>query len=468
MMPPTNQRPHGRLVSYTLPAPELHPLTVLAQAYGQERFFWHDPHTQLIKVGFGIATELFAWGEHRYHQIRKQAKNLFTDAITLTDEPHDTISLTHFGPQLFGGFAFRDDFVPDNTWSIFHPAHFVLPHYQLTQFGDESWLTINAFLPPDETVDDLHVQLRAALRARYRYLRQSRFPQLPERVTPMRVQYPLPYADWAANINLAIDQIKAKKLTKVVLSRVCELRYLQPVAVDQALAYLAIEYADCYRFLFEPQPYHAFYGATPELLVRVDQEAVTTMGLAGSIRRGQTPDEDTELAKQLFSSRKDRYEHDLVVQSIRKRLAPLTTQLTIPNIPKIYKLSNIQHLFTPIHGRLTHPTGVLPLVETLHPTPALGGTPRRPAMRFIQQTEPVPRGWYAAPIGWLDVNLDGAFAVAIRSAVSQDKRVWLYAGCGIVEDSDPELEWEETTLKFRPMLAALGLDDNFLAEDHHA
>ena len=172
---------------------------------------------------------------------------------------------------------------------------------------------------------------------------------------------------------------------------------------------------------------------------------------------GKTAEEDDHYGRALLNSAKDRYEHDVVVQALRERLTPMTETLIMPDTPQLYKLSNIQHLFTPVSGRLREPSGVLPLVKLLHPTPALGGTPRSAAMRFIQQHEPVPRGWYAAPIGWIDHKLDGTFGVAIRSAVAQDNRVWAYAGAGIVADSVPQKEWVETALKFRPMLGALGI-----------
>jgi menaquinone-specific isochorismate synthase len=183
------------------------------------------------------------------------------------------------------------------------------------------------------------------------------------------------------------------------------------------------------------------------------------MSLAGSIGRSADPLADAELGQELLESAKDRHEHDLVVMSILSRLAPLTSQLEISPQPGIYKLSNIQHLFTPIRGTLNSADGILPLVEVLHPTPALGGSPRDLAMEFISRAEPVPRGWYAAPVGWIDYKLDGAFAVAIRSAVAQERRAWLYAGAGIVADSVPEKEWAETGLKFRPMLDALGIEN---------
>jgi menaquinone-specific isochorismate synthase len=225
--------------------------------------------------------------------------------------------------------------------------------------------------------------------------------------------------------------------------------------VDGALAYLNEQYNDCYRFLFEPRPFHAFFGATPELLAKVEGQILTSMALAGSIRRSADPLEDASLGQQLLNSAKDRHEHELVVYSILERLAPLTDKLEIAPQPGVYKLNNIQHLSTPVRARLLNADGILPIAELLHPTPAMGGTPRRLAMKVIRDAEPVTRGWYAAPVGWIDVNLDGAFAVAIRSAVAQERRAWLYAGAGIVADSEPEKEWEETGLKFRPMLEAL-------------
>src|SRR5512135_1708917 len=128
------------------------------------------------------------------------------------------------------------------------------------------------------------------------------------------------------------------------------------------------------------------------------------MGLAGSIRRGRQPDDDQVLADSLWNDPKERLEHDIVVKTIREKLAPLTCRLDVPETPQILRLSNIQHLYTPISGELCEPLSVLALLERLHPTPALGGSPRDAALQFIREVEPVPRGWYAAPVGWISPN----------------------------------------------------------------
>lgn len=450
--------PNGRLLSVSTPAPALEATVFLQQALGQERFFWSEANEGLTLAGFGVAANLVAWGDGRFQQIEQQARDLFADAVIECEG----MPLAH--PRLFGGFAFIDDFVPDNTWSIHHPAQFILPHYQLAQQNGESWLTLNAILPEDESPQTVLPELQAALAARLASLltRRRRGAErgnvaLPKSTRPERINYPMSYDDWEAMIKQATQTMRRSPLNKVVLSRVCEIWYKQRVDVDGALAHLNAHYPDCYRLLFEPRPYHAFFGATPELIVQVDGRTLHTMGLAGSIARGDTAAKDENLAQDLLNSAKNQREHALVVESIRRRLEPLADKLQIPPQPGILRLGYIQHLFTPIQATLHRAAGVLPILANLHPTPALGGQPRELAIPFISQAEPVPRGWYGAPVGWLDANLDGAFSVAIRSAVTQDRRVWLYAGAGIVADSDPQEEWAETALKFRPMLNALGI-----------
>jgi menaquinone-specific isochorismate synthase len=443
----------GCLVSCSQPCPDISLMTFLKQALGKERFYWQDNTGRAAYAGFGVTANLMAWGANRFARISEKAKQLFHQAILRSD-------MQRVGPMLFGGFSFRDDFAPDNTWSVFNPAYFVLPHFQLAVIDGESWLTINALVPWDEEPEASVPQLLEALDARRATLQAVETSELSRSTRPVatNLNYPMPYSAWEQIIESATQRMRDTALDKVVLSRVCEIRFEQRVDVDSALDYLNGQYADCYRFLFEPRPFHAFFGATPELLADVDGHSLTTMSMASSIRRGSSALEDERLANQLMTDPKERYEHELVVKALKKRLAGFSESLEIPAQPSVVKLSNIQHLYTPIRGKLDRPDGVLPLVEALHPTPALGGSPRQLAMEFIREAEPVPRGWYAAPIGYLDHDLDGVFGVAIRSAVSQERRVWLYAGAGIVADSVPHNEWDETALKFKPILNALDLE----------
>lgn len=451
---PSIREQYGRLVSYSLPSPGVTPQAFLRAADLQPRFFWENTTDGVSLAGAGTAVELLAWGPDRFSHIQRQALDLFNGVALLNEKRSPVV------PRLFGGSAFRDEFVPDEAWAGFTPAHFVLPHYQLVLVEGAPWLSINVQIPleddPAAVRADLHEALSSLILMLQVFARQPYQPPPGPRVVD--VTYPMGYETWAANIERVRHDIKQGQLNKVVLSRVCEVRFDDRVAVDDALDYLGVHYAGCYRFLFEPEPYHAFFGATPELLASVQDRDVRTMALAGSIRRSANAAQDAELADQLLHDPKERYEHGVVVDRVRERISTLADDVYVGETG-VLRLSNIQHLHTPITGRLREPVGILPVAAALHPTPALGGEPRELALQLIDDCEPVTRGWYAAPVGWIDHNLNGAFAVAIRSAVAKEKRAWLYAGAGIVADSIAANEWHETGLKFRPLLGALGAQE---------
>jgi len=448
---------HGNLVSYCIPAPSLTLRGFLSEAKGRERVYWENAREPVAFAGVGVAAELIALGTDRFADIQEGAQALFQDAVVANNNDSDLVR-----PRLFGGFSFRHDFPTENAWSSFSPANFILPHFQLTIAEGNPWLIINALHPVDEDPADMFPVLREAVDARYQSLLEAQHAN-PKPIEPTTVNYPMTFKAWEEMLDKAISLMQSGEMQKVVLSRVAEINFDERLDLDYALAFLERSYPNCYRFLFEPRPYHAFYGATPELLVKVGGEHIDTMALAASIKRGKTPEEDDQLAQQLMEDPKERHEHAVVVNAGYERLNPITSSLVAPDSPQILRLGNIQHLYTPISGTLKDPSGVIPLVELLHPTPALGGEPREEAVDFIQQNEPAPRGWYAAPVGWIDHRLDGAFGVAIRSAVAQDKRVWLYAGAGIVAQSVPKKEWDETAIKFIPMLNALGVDRDVLS-----
>jgi menaquinone-specific isochorismate synthase len=443
------QAHYGRLVSVAMRCDGITLADFLRHARGNPRFYMESQRDDVAFAGMGMALEIFAYGTHRFETVQHRAQELFADAMLLNDAPDFA------APRLFGGFAFLDDFVPEYAWSDFPPAHFVLPHYQLTRHNGETWLTINAHLPYGENPQELLPDLQDALEAKIAQLR-AESPALPRPNSQLDIRYPMSFENWSAAIHDALAQMQTGDLKKVVLARACELRFKDHVNVDAALDFLAQAYPETYRFLFEPRPYHAFYGATPELLAQVSGAEVKTMALAGSMRRGSTPEEDATLGAELIGDSKNAHEHDLVIHGIRTRLEPFVQHVNMGETG-LMKLKNIQHIYTPISGTLQHQNGILPIVAALHPTPALGGDPREVAIKLISRSEPVPRGWYAAPVGWIDGKQNGQFVVGIRSAVAQESRVWLYAGCGIVPGSDPQKEWDEATLKFKPMLNALNV-----------
>ena len=458
---------HGRLVSASRPVDDLSIERFLRAALGQERFFWRDGRQGITVAGTGVAAHLMGYGSSRFAAIERQAREIFSAAEMRLSPRFRQAAMSELAlPRLFGGFSFREDFVPDMTWTGFHPGHFILPHYQFVAQEGQSWLTINALLPPDDEAEAVFPLLEEALDEQAGLLErredgvagrgaEADLGGGDRRHEGMEIDYPLPYDAWARLIEDARGTFETTPLQKVVLSRIAQLRARRPIHISKMLTRLGVEYPDCFGFLFEPRPGHAFLGATPELLVRIQGKRLESMALAGSIQRGSTETEDAELAAALLASTKDRHEHTLVVNALRDILQPMCSRLTIAEEPTVLSYSNIQHLYTPVRANLREEMGVLPLVEALHPTPAMGGTPRELGMRFIRAHEPTLRGWYAAPVGWIDSNMEGAFAVAIRSAVVQQERAWAYSGAGIVPDSVPSAEWEETKWKFQPIIRSV-------------
>ena len=444
-MPAYRQR-YGRLLSCTVACEGLSPEGFLAAAAGDARFYWASGDGSSTFAGAGCALELQAWGTARYTTIAEDARELFADAALLGDAP----PLAR--PRLFGGFAFRADFEPDHIWSIYSPAWFLLPHYQLLCQNKQQWLTINTHIPPEEAAAPLLSEMQAALRAKIAQLHAVNAAPMPAN-TVRSTRYPMSAGQWQRMLQAAREAIHKGRLRKIVLARAAELRFTRRVELLPVLRDLAAHYANCTRFLFEPRPHQAFYGATPELLAALQGRQLQSMALAGSAARGINSADDARLGAALLCDPKELAEHDIVVEKMRQRLLPMTRKLELGQ-RRLLQLHNIQHLHSPISGELHGTPGILPVLAALHPTPALGGAPRAQALPLIRELEPIPRGWYGAPIGWLDAELQGEFAVAIRSAVAQEDRVWVYAGAGIVADSQPEQEWQETALKFRPMLAA--------------
>jgi len=258
-------------------------------------------------------------------------------------------------------------------------------------------------------------------------------------------------------VSEAAAAVRRGELEKVVLAREVRVEAEEPFDVEAALRRLRDAYPSCYVFAVA-RGEQVFLGATPERLVRLEGRTVRVASLAGSIRRGTTPEEDRELAAALLASTKDRAEHAVVARAIRAALDGPCVEVEAPDAPVILSVRNVHHLYTPVNARLSDGATLLDLVARLHPTPAVGGMPRAAALRYIREHEGLDRGWYAAPVGWMDASGQGEFAVALRSALVEGAEATLFAGCGIMGDSDPEREYAESAVKLRPMLAALGIE----------
>ncbi len=409
------------------------PIRPFLGAVATPRFAWSDA-TSTIVAG-GAAATVVADGSDRFETVRARATHLF-DGLSVAGELPDGAR-----PRLYGGFAFHDDHT-GATWDGFPGALFVLPEVQLSLTADGAWLTAVSTDGPER----LHERLTRWER------RLSTLPELVRAGTPgIRVERPTPGREgWRDQVTDAVGKIGAGNLRKVVLAQALGVDLDGPVDVAGALTELGEAYPGCHRFLFEPDGAGTFFGATPERLVTLRDRTVRTEALAGSTGRGETTAEDEWLAAELRDSGKDVHEHELVVGAIRDQLAPVAEEVTT-GTRTVRRLATVQHLQTPIRAELHGDEHVLSLVEALHPTPAVGGLPPDTALRIIRETETFDRGWYASPVGWFDADGDGTFAVAIRSALARERTATLFAGAGIVADSDPDVEWDELQLKYGPM-----------------
>jgi menaquinone-specific isochorismate synthase len=426
------------LVSRSRAVPDVSFRAVLAQQ-GSPRVHWTAPDGLEI-VGSGAATRLRAGGPDRFDQLRAGAADIFADADTPDDEAR---------PRLFGGLAFADDHEPAPPWEGFPAAEFVLPAIQVTRTEAGTRLTVSAYdadtdlAAVEERLDAVHDDLAS-------------LPMLSPAGDPPGVlasERTTTEAEWTAQVESAVERIAEGDLQKVVLAVALAVTLEQPVTVPDVLERLRRSYPDCYRFLVEPTAEAGFFGAPPERLVRLDDRHVQTEALAGSVPRGDTPEEDARHARSLLESEKLQHEQGLVADTIAEQLAPFGAVST--GSQRVRKLATIQHLATPITADLDAAEHVLSIVEALHPTPAVGGLPPATALEVIRETESFERGWYASPVGWFDADGDGEFAVGIRSAVAGGRRATLFAGNGIVGDSDPAEEWDEIHLKYRPILDEL-------------
>ncbi len=279
-------------------------------------------------------------------------------------------------------------------------------------------------------------------------------PADPQPGAPIRISGRYPPERYERIVAEAVSRIRSSAVDKVVLAR--ELTVEAPYAHDPAAKLGALRdlFPSCFCFCFGT-PEAAFMGASPELLVRRSGAVAATVALAGTTSRSADPAVDDHLGEAMLRSPKVRDEHGIVVRRIERTLRPHSVWVHGEGEPFVVKVGNLQHLATPIRAQLAESHSAIELAGFLHPTPAIGGEPREPALELIGELEGIDRGWYTGPVGWMDAAEDGEFCVGLRSVLLRDREAHLFAGCGIVADSEPAAELQESELKFEALLPLL-------------
>ena len=340
----------------------------------------------------------------------------------------------------FNRFDAENPAPTDELFEAFPRLRFMLPEIVLIENGEGSFLQVNSLSPVYRGRVERFLRQAAAARPRERR-------RIPYSVVPDSSEA------WRGSVSSALDAIARGRVQKVVLSRRLELIADEPFSSKDLLVNLVdgdargtvlmYRYADVF-----------FCGCTPELLIRKDGSRVSSMCLAGTCPAGADERERRALADELMADSKNRAEHDYVVRHVREVFRRVCFDVDVPETPGIMPLTHVQHLHTPASAHALDGVGIWELMGDLHPTPAVAGTPVGEARMLIRRIEGYNRGFFAGACGYIDGAGDGEFSVGLRTGVFDGERGWLYAGCGIVEGSDADAEYDEIGLKLRTILSA--------------
>ncbi len=442
------------VVSVSLPFECHDPVaTVFASRRAGEPFFcWEQPDRDLRMAALGRVHEVNSRGPDRFVEVAAECAHLSGEAVVRGSAGFTT------GPVWTGGFSFHDeagfgtaDAEADPAWSSFEPASMILPELAIQSSEAGTFITVNLMVGSGSDPEAL---AESALN-RVAGLVSAELPMIDPHptVAPVIESVRSP-EEYERSVAAAVERIRAGEIEKVVLAREVVVR--AGSAHDPAAIFDALRqgFPSCFNFCAGTGE-AVFIGASPELLVRCVGRGVATVGLAGSTRRSSDPAVDDHLAQQLLGSNKDRGEQAVVVRRIVKTLGRLSVWVEAADEPEIIKVANIQHLGTPVYAQLSQPRTAIELAGLLHPTPAVGGEPWKKARHVMTEVEAMDRGWYASPVGWMDGSGDGEFCVALRSALIRDREAHLFAGVGVVADSDPAAELAETEIKLGALLPLL-------------
>ena len=418
-----SDRPAGTgLVARTVPIPLSLANDLLAVIPGlpaEQLFSWVRRGEGF--VGWGRVASVDTRGGDRF-----TAAEAWWQALVQSAQVHDEVNVPGTGPIAVGSFSYAEASTAGATLAV--------PQVVVGRRGEQAWVTTMGVGSAPE------VPQLAASR--------------PEQ--PIGVRFAdgaLSSPEWATVVREAVARITSSGLDKVVLARDLEVATDAPIDIRGVLARHPDRYENTWVFAAD-----GLVGATPELLVRLDKGLVHSRVLAGTIRRTGDDEHDLALAASLARSSKDLEEHEYAVRSVADALRPHCFSMNVPESPFVLHLTNVMHLATDVAGVLGDRTTSLTLAASLHPSAAVCGTPTAQADAVITDIEGMDRGRYAGPVGWMDAAGDGEWGIALRCGSllpDDERRMRIYAGCGIVAGSDPEAEVAESDAKFIPMRDAL-------------
>lgn len=440
---------HFQIASISLAVKHIAPLAVLQSIYEPRElhsYIERAADDEAVAAAEAVVQARFD-GVDRFAKVKAFADKILENTITVGD-----LSEPFTGPHFFTAFTF-DDTVADDA--AFPAATVFLPRWQVSRSKGKYGAVANLKVEADTDIDNLVMRVWGAYRkfGAFDYAEEVDTPVAPKPEVQSRRE--LAPDAYPAAVGQALEAIDQREYEKIVLARSIELEADRPWQPLDTLNRLRERFSGCFTFSFAGGDARSFIGATPERLLQIRNGHLLTEAIAGSAPRGATAGEDAKHARDLLESEKDLHEHVCVRDSILRRLQKVGVEGLAEAQPQLLLLANVQHLRTRIEAEVGESVHLLDILPEMHPTPAVGGSPREDAVPHIAELEQIERGLYAGVVGWFNHLNEGEMIVGIRSALIEGKLARLYAGAGIVEGSDPEKEMRETEMKLSALLDVL-------------
>ncbi|WP_461536875.1 isochorismate synthase [Spongorhabdus nitratireducens] len=423
----------GELIRLEVAFPAMDLVSWLQSQAEATRCFWADRDNNFQMAGLGVA--------ETHTAASMEEASVLMDVLSRRLQPVKAETPARY----YGGVAFNKN--SNRLWSGFGYTRFILPRLELVQSGDKYRLICNLHNSRDE------------FEQAFEALDQLVFPEvLPEFNPTEKIREVLEpsHGQWLQQVDHVLTAIATGQVDKAVLSRRSSFSFMSPVPAWSMLARWGATQIASYQFGFQFDNSPCYIGCSPERLFCRDGRQVTTEALAGTMACTTDPEQNDRLARRLLGDRKNLHENALVLQDIRHRLQPLCQDLIDDGDHTVLRLRNLQHLRFAFKGVLKLEITDGELLQTLHPTPAVGGYPRQPASELISTLETHTRGWYSGACGYIGAD-KSEFSVAIRSGLVEGNTVHLFSGAGLVAGSDAELEWEELNAKIHTPGEVLGM-----------
>lgn len=431
---------------FQVPLPECNLLSLFSirEQLSEKSFYWKVPSEQFEFLAGGTLAEFRGNGPDRFSDANR-AHHEWLNRRRILGSGEDTKTIPYC---LLGGAFF--DSIADAAWKQFAPLLLYIPKWLVIKKGGHCRAVVNMEI----TGTSNPLALEQQLVQRVSMLENGTIEPL-SKSGGYSITVNGQQKSWMNMVASSIRAIREHALDKVVVGAATQIDLTGTVNVAAMLSDLAENYPSCVTFALREASGHTFFGSSPEWLLRIDGDHISCGALAGSSTRSENPQEDRRLGTELLQNQKNLDEHAYVVRYLTDQVSGIASEVSVQAHPQLQKLKNVQHLYTPVRGRLNTAFTPLQILERFHPTPAVGGIPTPKALQLIRELEEYDRGYFAGPIGWLGQHRDMDIAVGLRSALLHDQKVYVYAGAGIVKDSDPSDEYEERRLKLQPILSAL-------------